>query len=368
MKRVLIVTEHNLTSLGGIQKVISDITTNLKSKYLFDVVTFESMNKDEKKQFTQYRNIFEIPCKVNQNGINRIFEVIKRPIRIRSNLNRIIKFGKYDVVHCHDIYKGGYALQIAERNNVPIRICQSHISKATDPKGILKKLYFTHMQKKLKYATVNIGVSKIAGEALFGNNDYIVIRNGTDLSRFNGKKSDLRDGKIRFIHVGRYSFQKNHEFLVNVFNYIHQELPETMLTLVGWGELEENIKTQIHNLHLDGCVKMLPANSDVAELMSQSDYMIFPSRYEGLSLVSLEAQAMNVMCFASDAITDEVKEIGLWKTFSLDIGEKAWAQYIIDYIRNDKRKQDVLNKEILREFDIRTVVQKYEKVYEGILK
>ena len=56
MKRVLIVTEHNLTSLGGIQKVISDITTNLKSKYIFDVVTFESMNKDEKKQFTQYLN------------------------------------------------------------------------------------------------------------------------------------------------------------------------------------------------------------------------------------------------------------------------------------------------------------------------
>ena len=367
MKRILIVTEYNLTSLGGIQKVISDITTRLHKKYIFDAVVFEKMDESQKNRFTQFNEIFCIPCNISsRKGIGRLKECILRPLRIKSALSKIIKKNYYDVIHCHDVLKGGYALEIAYKNDIKIRICQAHNPRVTYHSNILKNCYYNHMKRKIKYSNVKIGVSELAARSIFNNQKYIVIRNGIDLDNFNlgNFVSKKKNDYINFIHVGRFTFQKNHTFLLEVFSLIHNRIKHTSLKLVGWGEDESKIRQYIGDNKLDDCVTLLAGDSDVPKLMSSADYMIFPSRYEGLGIVLLEAQAMNIMCFASDVITSEIKDIGLCEMLPLSLGAAAWANYIIDFINNSKRNHYHLNKDVLNEFNINNVVKKYEDVYE----
>jgi len=368
-KKILIVTENTLVGKGGIQKTISNITQSLCAEYIFDVVVFSDISETNRDSFPVFRNIFYIPCEISKKRIQRLFENIFRPFKIYFKMRKIMRMNHYDVIHCNDFKKGGIALLAAKKSGISIRVCHRHNPEETDPVSWLKKIYY-HTVKELvnPNSNVKIGCSKSACDYMYGDKstDSFVVNNELDLKIFNPTKyfAKENDGKIHFIHIGRYTFQKNHEFLINVFFEIHMKKSNSILTLIGWGELENTIQEQIRRLGLEESILRLPADSDVPRILNDSDFMIFPSRYEGLGRVLVEAQAMNVMCFTSDVIPRET-ELGLCDYLPLSNGPSFWAKKIISFIDSNERSLRQINKDKLAQFEINNVMEKYRVIYNG---
>ena len=367
-KKILSVSEHDLDSKGGIQHVMESIGLRLSDEFDIDAISFKEMTNNEKSIFSYYKNIYCINCDSN-NRIKRIIENIFRPFKLYFSAKRIIQKGKYTAVHVHDTLKGAWFLRAAAKCNVPVRIMHCHNPEVKDPVNFLKRRYSQKMRDWIiKYSNVKIGCSQDACKSIFGEHSFnaFVVNNETDMSIFDLNKYPKmqNDGIIRFIHVGRFTYQKNHEFLIDTFSAIHDKLPNTQLTLVGWGQLEKNIREKIQNLLLTNFVYFKPANSNIAEEMSQADYMIFPSRYEGLGRVLIEAQIMNVMCFASDCVPQETN-LGLCDYLPLNKGTAFWAQYIIEFIFNQNKSSKILNNEKVALFDINNIMKIYSDIYNG---
>ena len=117
--------------------------------------------------------------------------------------------------------------------------------------------------------------------------------------------------------------------------------------------------------NLEDSVLLVPGNRvDVKEFYDKSDYMIFPSRYEGFGIALLEAQAKLIPCFVSEAVQKEV-DVGLLKYISLNNSPEFWAKYILDYIKNGKLvDEDMVNKNLKR-YSIDSIKECYAKIYRG---
>lgn len=367
-KRILIIAEYDLTSKGGIQFIIESITKNLANKYDFDIVVFTHMTVEEKSKYKQYKNIYCLPCNIQNKKIIRILENLTRPFRILKLARKLFKENSYAVVHGNDTLKAPLLFLEAKRKKVPIIIMQCHNPLKREKVSFLKGLYYKSVTSLVNITTnVKIGCSKDACKSTFKKdfNKSFVVNNSIDLKRFSLKKYKKIDDTINFIHVGRFTYQKNHKFLLEVFYKIYKKYSKVNLTLIGWGELEEDIHNQIDKLELNNVVKILPSSTDVSLAMREADYMIFPSRYEGLGIALIEAQSMEVMCFASDCIPKET-DLGLCDYLAINSGVENWANYIINFISKDLRKNKKLDKIKQSKFDIKNVIKVYSDIYEGV--
>ena len=192
--------------------------------------------------------------------------------------------------------------------------------------------------------------SEEAGKWLFGKNicykkNFKVIQNAINLEEFN-YSLDLRskyrselgiEDKFVIGHVGRFHVSKNHMFLLNVFVEVTKYKENAVLLLVGAGELEDYIRQEIDRLNLQGKVIMLGNRTDIPGLMQSMDIFVFPSIYEGLGIVVIEAQAAGLSCVMSEKIPKEIDvEPKLVTRVPLEGGIKEWAQIIVkkgEYLR-----------------------------------
>lgn len=140
---------------------------------------------------------------------------------------------------------------------------------------------------------------------------------------------------------GRFTNQKNHTFLIDIFYEIHKINSNTKLILIGIGEKETEIKQKVDGLNLKDSVIFMGFRSNVNEYMSAMDVFLMPSLYEGLPVVGVEAQASGLPCFMSqDVITNEVKIANNLKFISLDCNPKEWATEILN---NELKRSDTKN-------------------------
>ena len=204
-----------------------------------------------------------------------------------------------------------------------------------------------------KYATDYFACSEIAGKWLFGKNivkssKFKIIHNAVDYEKFkyneeerNKIRDDLKiaNNDIVIGHVGRFTNQKNHEFLIDVFYEMHKINKHYKLLLIGTGILEENIKAKVEKLKLSEYVIFLGFKNDVYRYMNAMDIFAFPSLYEGLGLGLVEAQANGIPCFATkDTIPSEVKINNNFEFIELDI--EKWKEKILktNVVRIDSKK------------------------------
>ena len=157
------------------------------------------------------------------------------------------------------------------------------------------------------------------------------------------KRNEIRqklniESKIVISNVGRFTTQKNHTFLIDIFNEIYKKNNNAVLMLIGNGEKEDEIKKKVEKLGIQNSVLFMGHRDDVNELMQAMDVFVMPSIYEGLPVVGIEAQAAGLPCFMSkDVITDEVKIAENVKFISLDDNAEKWADEILssDLTRKD---------------------------------
>lgn len=230
----------------------------------------------------------------------------KNPLKYMANLKRIIKSNNYDIVHVH----GNSATMVVEllaarQAGCKVRIAHSHNTQCDHQK--LNKILmpvFSHQY------TDCCACSNEAGRFLFGDRECYVVNNGLDVQkyRFNKEIRDkIRDktgltGKYVIGNIGRFRFQKNQEYLVKILAGIKKRRENAVLLLVGAGETEEIVKKQAVSMGLADSVLFYGTTDKVYEIVQAMDVFAFPSRFEGLGIVAIEAQASGLNCVASDAV------------------------------------------------------------------
>ncbi len=241
---------------------------------------------------------------------------------------------EYRIIHVHQDCLSSIILRIATECGVPVRIAHSHSSCQDKNLKYPIKLYFRHFIPK--YATHLLACGKEAGEWMFEGADFKILNNAIDAAKyiFSQEKrlkmrQELNIGKDDFVlgHVGRFSPVKNHDFIVDVFAKMLQH-KKAKLLLVGDGELRKDIELKVEQAGLADKVIFTGLRSDVPDLLQAMDVFIFPSLYEGLGIVVIEAQASGIPCFISNKVPSECKITNLVHTNSLDNAPEVWSTSI----------------------------------------
>ena len=196
---------------------------------------------------------------------------------------------------------------------------------------------------------VKVAPSTEAAEFVFGKksvekNEVFILHNALKYENFKFNeeareriRKELNiDNKLVYGHIGRFNIQKNHEFLIEVFKRIHEKEQNSVLILIGEGELKQKILDKIKELNIENSVIVLEPKQNVNEYMMAMDLFIFPSFFEGMPNVIIEAQATGLPCVISDSITKEANITGSVKYISLDNEAEYWADTILDNMP-DKR-------------------------------
>lgn len=295
-------------------------------------------------------------------------------------LTKYLKEGNYKIVHSHINTLSVFPLRAAKKAGVKVRIAHSHstTNKQEWKKNILKQVLRPFSKV---YATNYMCCSELAGRFLFGNKEYdkgnvYLLNNAIDIDKFKYNK-DIRDrlrkeyniDKDTLVvgHIGRFVKQKNHEYLIDIYNEIYKQNKNSILLLAGQGPLLESIKDKVDSLGLSNNVKFLGQVNNSNELYQAMDVFVLPSLYEGLPVVGVEAQAAGLLCILSTSMTKETKVLDNTIFIDLDKDSKYWADTILESLKKFKRCDTT--KEITENnFNIDKEASKLVEYYESRLK
>lgn len=254
---------------------------------------------------------------------------------------------EYQIVHSHIDSMSYLPLLAAKKAGVPVRIAHSHnTSIDKDFKYILKQYFRKRITKAANYYCA---CGQEAGEFLFPGKSFTFIPNAIEVDKFLYNKG-VRDKKRKDLgltnefvvgHVGRLSYQKNHELLIRIFNELHEKDANTILLLIGVGEKEDEIRKQVHELNLDDYVRFLGNRDDVNELYQAMDVFVMPSLFEGIPVVGVEAQFAGLPCVFSDKVPVEVKFTENSEFVPLEKNPKEWADIVLGKKVSSDRVNDL---------------------------
>lgn len=247
--------------------------------------------------------------------IYRLPKKSKHPFTYQKRFLEILNNNHYDIIHTQMDAMNGVALRLAKKAKIPIRISHSHNTSCLSNNRI--KIIINDYSKSLipKYATHLFACSDAAGQWLYGKNkEFTVINNAIDLGKFSYRedmrrevRKDLKiDDKFVIGHVGRFDYQKNHEFIVSLIEDLAQHKKNVIVLLIGDGSGEDQIRKLIIEKDLQDYFIFLGSRSDVEYFYNAMDVFILPSRFEGLPIVGIEAQANGLPCLFSSNITPEI--------------------------------------------------------------
>lgn len=252
-----------------------------------------------------------------------------------------VEHSEYRIIHSHIDALSFYPLYAAKKAGIPVRISHSHNCDFDKDMKLPFRIFSKHLIPMV--ATDFWGCSKPAIEFMFGKkiasyNNHVVLQNAINAKKFiynlplreQMRKSLHIEDKLVIGHIGRFMYQKNHSFLIEIFEEIHKQEPKSVLILIGRGKEQEKINRLVFEKGLVDSVIFLGVRSDIPELMQAMDVFLLPSRFEGLPVVLIEAQAAGLSCVVSkDVIRDEVNISGLVTFVSLDQSGEVWANAVM---------------------------------------
>lgn len=350
---------------GGVESVIMNYYRNIdRSKIQFDFVIDghgKSLLDDE---------IISLGGK-----IYKVEPYKKNILKYMWQIYRIIKDNNYQIVHSNMNTLSVFSLFAAWLAGAKIRIVHNH-STAVKSERLRSILKYILRPFNTIFANQYFACSKLAGRWMFGNSamdngKVTIIHNAIDLNKYAyneqkritlRKRLGIKKNQLVLGHVGRFVYQKNHEFLIDVFAEVVKKKSDAVLLLIGDGPLKKHIEEKVHQLNLSKNVHFLGLRTDVANLYNAMDVFILPSYYEGLVVVGIEAQANGLYMIASSNISIETKCSELMQFKKLDLGATNWAETIVQLL-NTREKISV--KQYLRDcyYDIQVTSINLEKLY-----
>ena len=354
MKRILCIL--SCMNAGGAETFLMKIYRQIdRAKYQMDFcVNINEEGYYDKEIIQMGGRIFHIPAKSDN---------LKE---FRKQLSAIIKDEHYEsVLRITSNTMGFLDLKVAKKAGA--KICAARSSNSNDPAGIKAKI--AHRLGRIlygKYVDIKIAPSDLAaiytfGEQAYKNGEVKILHNALDLNvyKFNPedrrkirKEFGIKESEILCGHVGRFSVQKNHDFLIDVFSELSKNHSNYKLLLVGKGELEDKIREKCAEKDLLDKVIFAGIRSDIPAILSAMDVFVFPSLYEGMPNTVIEAQSCGLPCIVSDTITKEVNICGQ-VTFLPISKTDFWTESIINtemYRRTQKG---------LDGYDINTIAKQF---------
>ena len=249
---------------------------------------------------------------------------------------------EYKIMHSHIDAMSYLPLLAGKMAGVPVRIAHSHNTAIDlDIKYPLKQLFRYCLPTA---ANTYLACGNMAGDFLFRGKDFQVIPNAIDSTAFSfntesrtRKRKELGiAGRLVLGHAGRFCSQKNHEFLIDIFNEIYKLDQSALLLLVGVGETERQIRRKVEELGLLESVLFLGKRTDLNELYQAMDVFVMPSLFEGVPVVGVEAQFSGLPCVFSNRVPGEVAFSEVCSFLPLEAGDTAWAEHILSH-RGDGR-------------------------------
>lgn len=314
---------------GGLETMLMNYYRNIdRDKIQFDFLTHRCFEADYDKEIEALGGkIYHLP---NLNPFSH---------KYLKALDHFFKeHPEYKIIHSHLDCMAGIPLKYAKKNGVPVRIAHAHNSNQTKDKKYFLKLLFK--RNIPEYATNLFACSENAGKWMFNGNKFSVLNNAIDAKRYayNEKarinirtEFGILDDTFVIGHVGRFFEQKNHRFLVEIFAQIHQRNPSSVLMLVGDGELRDQVEEQIQRKGLSESVIFTGVQADVSRFYQAMDVFVFPSLYEGLGIVAVEAQSSGLPCVISDGVPNEcIVTTNLVTQKKLSDSAEEWASHILE--------------------------------------
>lgn len=293
--------------------------------------------------------------------------------RYLRDLKLLFDDGSYEIVHGHAASLAYLYLGAAERSGVKNRIAHSHgASFLKTPKGYAKRLLFMGAKK---HANIRLACSTEAGKYLFGDSPFQVALNAIDPKRFAfdercraGARSELGIACDSFVvgHIGRFNLQKNHSFLLDIFKQLKQLRPDSVLLLVGKGELKEAVKKKVRTLELEESVLFVDVTQQPEKYYCAMDCLVMPSLFEGLPLTGIEAQCAGLPCFFSTSITREVSIGALANFIDLSEGDEGWAREVLSSCVDEIDRSGCWRLAGKAGYDVRANAEKMQRFYESL--
>ena len=267
-----------------------------------------------------------------------------------SSLEKNLKESCCQIVHSNLNTLSVFPLFAAWRAGVPVRIAHSHSTAGggMDFKRDMIK-YALRPFSKL-FATHYVACSKRAGHWMFGNAPFTLMPNAIDAQRFaynpqtrtEVRKSLGLENKFVIGHVGRFSPQKNHFFLLDVFSELCQKRDDCILMLIGGlgtagTDIEKDMRTKAEIMNLSDKILFMGTYEDISGFYQAMDVFMLPSLYEGLPVTVVEAQAAGLPCVLSDRVTSEVKITEETCFLSLRDSPDAWAKRLLSFRGGERR-------------------------------
>lgn len=286
---------------------------------------------------------------------------------------KLIRSNKYDVVHSHCEFMSEIYLGIALFHGVKTRVIHSHM--AGGHYSFVKNLYAPigrSIAKKVATHYFGCGIDackSMWGEKTFSQGKCYVLNNAIDIEKFrfnSDVRKDVRkemgwENHFVVVNVGRFVEQKNHQFLIDVFHSLTEQRKDSLLVLIGEGPLKDNIEQKVKRLKIEEKVIFLGLRDDVARLMNGADVFLLPSLFEGLPIVSVEAQTNGLPIVMSEGVTRESGITDIASFVSFDSPMKVWVNALLKE-HSDKRN-NYASKVQMKNFDLTLEAAKLRNFY-----
>lgn len=254
---------------------------------------------------------------------------------------------QYTAIHAHTSYYSGLCVFIAFLAGISGRVTHARNTSTGIDSFPTRAMLTIGRQLSALFATSRFAISTDAGEFLYGTTStnkkpskasFEVIPNAFDFRKIKHIQSSSDEEKIahdidpkllNIVCVGRFYPVKNHDFLLSVMRSLADERSDFCLHLIGDGELNQMLQTQVQQLGLTENVRFWGKRSDVAELLALFDVMVMTSKSEGLGVAALEAQAAGLPCVLSTGIPTEADiGLGLCRFLPLNLSANEWSGVI----------------------------------------
>lgn len=361
---------------GGIQTLLLNLTIQLKkndSQIVIDYLNFDDGNH------------YELEDVMESMGCNVYKVVMPHLNTLQKTLAGLDSFFKehhdYDIIHAHCSSKGVLPLYYAKKYGIRNRIVHSHNTKFQSQNPLTICVGNMLKAPLCRIATDYFACGELAGKWLFDNiftqkNIKVkILNNGIILDNFIFNQKERNQIRNEFCignstkvigNVGRFSTQKNHSFMIQLFDEFHKLVPDSKLLLVGEGELMERAKCQVSNLNISDSVIFAGFRNDTNKFYQAFDLFLMPSLYEGLPFVGIEAQASGLPCLFSDTVTKEVAVLDSTQFASLNDSPAYWAQIMKKLIECTERK-DTSNEMSSAGYNIELETKKLFEYYQSLL-
>lgn len=337
-----------------------------KDKIQFDFITYDKVLDFEEDFKKKGADFYRSPKPQN------IFKYYKFWRKLQRK-------NKYKIVHFHMAYTNIIPIIFAKLVGIENIILHAHSTQIDDNRLVIRvikenlnsigKILVKFLVKKY-LACSDLAAKWMFPKEVVREKKYILAHNAINLNRYlfskkirkeKRKELQILDDCFCIGHVGRFTYQKNHEFLIDIFKEIHSLNINTKLLLIGSGPLVDKIKEKVINSNLEKDVIFLGNRKDVFNLYSIMDCFVLPSLFEGLPIVGIEAQAASLPCFFSNTITKELSISNLVEYLSLKKSSTIWAKRIIA-TKNVVRKNRAYE---IKEngYDINSEIKKLENFY-----